>query len=298
MKATFFSLAAAAVILYVAGYFFTRTEGFRAFLEDQLEKQVGERIEIADSRSTFGGDLILEGLTLAGPDAGTDEPVASAGTVRAQMAWTRLLTGGLPAAVRAVEVTGWKIRFSRDAEGRWHPSGLAVTGEWLRRWGGLDVPVMKPGAAGNVEGEGGSGAPGEQLKRIAVHLRDGEVEWRTGASAIPLARVEGIRFAQTPLELPTGSATHYHVQAESAAFVEKPAIDDLEVEILVTDDGPHVLTLEVGSRTAAPPVEDGRKAWQRYPLADKGTAPPPAADTEDIDAFRARIRRELKSALE
>ena len=298
-KATFYSLVAAAVVVYVAGFFFARTDGFRALLEDQIEKRLGQRIEIASSQGTLTGDLVLEGLVVAGPDAAA-KPLAEAKSVRVGVSWKGLFTGGLLAAVREVDLADWHIAFQRDAEGNWQPAGLAMAGAWLGRLGGLDVPETTAHASAVREaqpsGEKAGPASAPDLRRITFDSRDGRMAWWGKDPDEPVARIEGIRFAQTPLALPTRTASHYYLHVDTAQFAGRAGIRDLDVEILMTDDGPYVLDLEA-VRQAAPRRKDAVEAWQRYPLSDTGEVKIPDTDFEDPDTLRARIRAELKSAL-
>lgn len=301
VRATFFSLLAACVIVYLAGFFFVRTDGFRAYLEDQVEKRLGERIEIGTSRCTPGGDLVLGGLTIAGPDTSA-RPLAEAHSARVNISYRDLFTGGLMAAVETIEVTGWHIDFRANAQGQWQPASLAVAGNLLGQWGGLDVPVAYPGGSTDAstttipEGKPSADDP-PSVGHIAFDLKEGALSWWVRDADTPMARVEGIRFAQTPLNLPTQSASHYHLHVDDATFAGHGGLRELDVEVLRTGGRYFVLDLQA-VRRAADDRDRPRASSRQDPPPAAREAEVPATEFDDAEALQARIRRELEAALE
>lgn len=284
----------------------------------RLEKQLGVKVRIDGSRSSWNGDITLTGIT-AGDGAKDETAAVRIEELRLDISPSALIRGDLRRGVRGAAIRDWRVRMSLDDAGLWHPSWLSGTTEWLGRWGSLAVPAPEqPEAAAATAATAHPVEPGasalilDDWDRTAISLEDGTMEWIDETGRV-VAFVHQVSFTRTPLDLPTRQAGHYHLRV-AAALAGPTQVRDLDVELLRTGDSYLVLNLEAVRQPAgAPPLQPRNPSAanpaprsepppdRRVPAPDRAPAPPPsagdAATAPAADPMRHYLQEELAGAL-
>ena len=303
------------VILYVTMLLFVRTDGFRAYLEGQLEKKFGLLVDVGSSRIGWLGDLTLENIV----------PVSGNGSgggrvqVKRMVVHTDCLTvwkSNLAATFSDLTVDDCELTFQQVSEGAWEPAGLKSLNQWLNQWCKIDLidpaDELERRGEGAVESEKPSTS--QQVLGLVdsfqLNLRRGTVRWEDAEGDL-LASVHDLEAYVTPLQIPTRDATHIHVRASSVQLSPSEVIRDLDVELLKSVDTYRVLRLDVERQAVghAPPSRRPSKqpAVQTEPVEEVVASPrepairesrlPPVRKAPEA-ALEKLIREELHQALD
>lgn len=240
------------LILYVTMVLFTRTDGFRSYLEGQLEKKFGLLADVGSSRMGWSGDLTLETIV----PASTDEPGGGRLQVKRVVVHTDCLgiwRNNLAATFSDLTVEDCELTFQQTTEGRWEPVVFQGLSEWLNRWCKIDVIDLGPEGQGERGDASESGKQGTSLQSLDLDsfrlaVSGGAIRWEDAEGEL-LASVHDVEAYVTPLHLPTRDATHIHVRASSVQLSPWELIRDLDVELLKSVDTYRVLRLDAERQT-------------------------------------------------
>ncbi len=300
-------VGASVLIIYVTGYLFAGTEGFRSLLESRLEKQLGLQIEIGGSRSSWSGDIFLSDLATVTEEGET--PALTIEKIEIDTAPWQFFKGNLVRGVRRAHLGHWSLSFSLNEQGAWEPTELGQVTDWLGRWGSLALPStdtakQKAVRGGAVDVEASEDpAPGRSFEvwdHSVISLEEGDIQWADEVGNV-LASIHDVSFIRTPLDLPTRKAGHYHLTVESA-IVGEVRVRDMDVELLRTGETYLVLNLHA-VRQQGPSAGEPKRSTKRFgrtsEVVTPVTAAPPAArpvEVVTIDEVRVIDPRAAKTA--
>lgn len=287
------------LIIYVTGFLFAGTEGFRSLLESRMEKQLGMQVDIGGSRSSWSGDIFLSDVVTV-TDGDDETPALQIERIEIDTAPWQFFKGNLVGGIRRAQLSHWSLSFSLNDQGGWEPGELGAVTDWLGRWGSLTLPAGEAAPEKTVRGgavevdDAGASAPGRSFEvwdHSIISLEDGDIQWGDAAGNV-LASIYGVSFIRTPLNLPTRKAGHYHLTVDSA-IVADARVRDMDVELLRTGDTYLVLNLHA-VRQQGPTTEEPKRVTKRLSaraevVAPVTPAPPPARPLEVVTVEDVRV---------
>ena len=233
-------------IFYVGVFLACRTDGFRSYAEDFLERHLGVPVHVKRIQATPSLKLVLTGVVTEG---GSRKGTPGYRVREAIVQWSvmnKLLSRG--GALSALELKGFGVSFAPGQSGEWEPSALAKLGSWVAEWGRFDLAAP---AAVTVQGDlpateeaDKKPAPStrsEMWDRINLSISDGEMSW-WDADKRELASVSGVRFEITPIRLPNRKMTHYFLTLDSAQIGTQRSVRDFTFEMLKMASNSIVIT--------------------------------------------------------
>lgn len=247
---------AVAAILYVAGLFAARTEGFRDIVARRLEARLGLPVSIGSVSADWRYDLTLRSVATEGT---REKQEAGVRAQRVRLGWSLAdWFGGGGVGLREIDLDRCVITFARGEGGSWQPEQLAPLSDFLAKWLHVDLGAGGGQAADGVAPTAPKAPAREatralQEARLRVALRRCEVTWWTGGE-VPLAALEGVTLTATPVRLPNRSMTHYHLKLARAASAAGMAASNLTLELLDTGDQQIVLVLQADHTTGLAPT--------------------------------------------
>lgn len=231
-------------VLYVAAYFAVRTEGFRSYAQDYIEKRLGSPVRIARSHATLGLGFVLEDVTTLAADGTTG------GVLRVR----RMVGNWSPAGLVLRERPLWRSIRLRDADlrlvpgpdGEWEPAAAARLAGWLGRQLGIEIPeARRPGSPDEMEPPAEprvKADAGNFWEETELVLENGSVSWLNGDGVEDLSAT-GIDLWVTPVDLPHRRMTHFYLSAGQLRLPAGPVRRDVVFEALQTSSQCIVLTL-------------------------------------------------------
>ena len=298
-------------IIGVTLLLFTRTDGFRSYLEGRLQDQLGLEVDIGSSRLGWGGELRLGNVT-PGDETTTEGGAIRIGEARLITRPAAILWGNVAKGLQQIALNDVALTFQQTANGAWEPASLLGMNHWLNRWCKIDVVDMEEAqspSSGQGEAPKNTTSSGDStfaIDSLQVSVSNAEILW-LDAEGTTLAAARDVEAYVTPLELPTRNSTHIHVRSASIDLSSWSSIRDLDVELLRTGDAYRVLRLNAERHTIGqPPAKEpvapesvvdtvppapARPVIRETPLPDP-QPPKPPADLETI------IREELSNALD
>ena len=311
---TLLTTALVIMILLVTILLFTRTDGFRSYLEGWVEREFGLSLNIGTSSMDWTGNLMLGDIS----PATTNE--LGRGKLHADrlVVHTDLLTFWRDQPTFSdVELTldKWSLTFAQTADGAWEPSALNGMNKWLSRWCKIDVAELDPPYLGEAE----ASAPRDKrqanlisVNRLKLVLTNGILVWEDAKGGV-WRSAHDVEAYLTPLDLPTRKATHIHVMASEVDISPWAKIRDLDVELLRTGDSYRVLRLNAERQSVSSLAGEADVPRKRAPTQNAMDrviaapselvvhdvplpAPESADEFEDAD-LKSIIREELSDAL-
>lgn len=257
------TLVVIGAILYGAALVASRTDGFRDLVAARLERHLGMPVKVESVAANARFDLTLQGIVTEGTRH-KNSPGLRAHRVTLAWSWRDVLRRGGP-GLRLLDLDRCVITFARDEQGVWQPADMAPLSEFLAKWLQLDLGTKPPeNVTGPTGGEAepredGAPAAGKPTvaatgvstaralrdARLSIVLRRSEVTW-WGDGDVPLAAVEGVNLAATPVRLPNRTMTHYHLKLDHAAGAQGLSVSDMTLELLDTGDQQLVLVFDAG----------------------------------------------------
>jgi hypothetical protein len=193
-------------ILLTTLYFAARTEGGRSFLQEALEKRLGEGVALANARIGLPYDLVLGGIASQDYDGGgsgfrCEEARIGLGFGRMRMTLVRP-----------------ELNLRRTSDGAWGPDPFGGVG---------DLPWKTVGEVSELSGD--------LRKHTVLRIRGGSISW-LDERGIALASVGGVSLDVVPVRFPGRRMYHYRLSADSVLGVDGVRINGLEREWLSSDD--------------------------------------------------------------
>lgn len=222
-------LLAVAVILLVFGFCAARTDGFRSYVEERVQKQTGFKVSIEKTRIGWPYDLVLDHVQSERGDGGR---VGSFAVREARL-------GVTPGGWR-VALAGGRLALGRTQAGEWEPNVLR----------GLEPtsPVQDLTAL-----------MADFSRRVWLVVKDGTIEWRD-ESGKKVAAAEGVDYTQTPLDAPGRRLYHFRLTARNVLRTNGWQIRGVEREWLATEGQPYIEIHYDADWGVAPEVAD---FWSR-----------------------------------
>lgn len=233
-------------IFYVGVFLACRTDGFRSYTEDFLEKHLGVPVHVKRIQATASLNLVLTGVVTEG---GSRKGAPGYWVREAIVQWSvmnKLLSRG--GALSSLELRGFGVSFAPCQSGEWEPSALAKLGSWVAEWGRFDLAAPSapslPGdlpATDEADRKPAPAVRSEIWDRINLSISEGEMSW-WDADKRELASVAGIRFEITPIRLPNRKMTHYFLTLDSAQIGDQKSVRDFTFEMLKMASNSIVIT--------------------------------------------------------
>jgi hypothetical protein len=219
------------VILLVFAYCAARTDGFREYVEEQVQKRTGFKVSIEKTRVGWPYDLILDHVA---SDRGDSRRPGAFSVREARLG---LSPGGL-----RITLTGGQLSMARTAAGEWEPNVLRGFGPASSA---ADLTAVMA----------------DFSRRVRLVVRDGTIEWRDEGGK-RTAAAEGIEYTQTPLDAPGRRLYHFRLSARSVLRTNAWQIRGVEREWLATESQPYIEVRYDADWGVAPDAPD---FWSRAP---------------------------------
>lgn len=235
------------VAIFYGGVFLAcRTDGFRSYAEDFLERRLGIPVHVKRIQATPSLKLVLTGVVTEG---GVRKGVPGYRVREAIIQWSVMNAlrsrGGV---LSALELKGFGVSFAPGPSGEWAPAAFAQLGSWVAEWGRFDLPASAAApvqsdrpATEEADSTPAPSARGVIWDCINLSISDGEMSW-WDADKRELASVSGVRFEVTPIRLPNRKMTHYFLALDSAQIGPRRSVRDFTFEMLKMASNSIVIT--------------------------------------------------------
>lgn len=221
------TLLVLALMIYVAGFFLVRTEGFRYMVQERLTEAFGLSVTVGHTAWLPDGTLVLEDVVTAGFDGGAGGMVTGWQCDRVRLQWhiwDALMPGR--GVLRRIEVLGGRVQFGADASDAGFDGGsrfafagdVALLAEWLGR------PLPLTATPRLLDGE------------TAVVLEDLDLYWVDAVQPVVRASLEGVAFQRVSRSLLDLELTYRRVSARRV-FVNGMVETGVERRLLETETG-------------------------------------------------------------
>ena len=145
-----FLLILCAAAIYFLPYFLP-VDTIRSLASEKTRSATGMDLDFHSLEFSWSGGLVVEGISLSPPAAADSsekpQPLATVDKVLVDVAWSPLFSGRI--VVKQVEVNGFSVRVTRDAEGK-----LSIPDIPVSNLPAVDFPVAAPTAQAKPAGSG------------------------------------------------------------------------------------------------------------------------------------------------
>ena len=230
LKAVIGTLLIIAAILLVFGFFAARTEGFKNYLQDQIQKRTGQRFDIGDTRIGWPYDLVLQDVKYRDPHA----------DAKGTLTMKEVRVGISLDLTWRIGVTGADLTLVESTEGQWTPALLAALG-----------PIKRMGEVSEITSD--------LQTQVLLDVEDSTIQWinrkgeRTGTA-------KGLGFVMTLLHPPNRTLCYFRLTAREVVRANDGRIHDVDREWVCTVSKPYI---EIESRADWGRDPDAGDLWSR-----------------------------------
>ena len=228
-KAIVGTLLVIVLILLVFSFFAARTDGFRSYLENEVQKRTGIRLLIGKTRIGWPYDLVMENVKL-------DSGAAGAGELTIQEASIGLAFDLSP----RVMLRGCHLSLVEASAGEWQPEVVSALG-----------PLQRIGQVADlVAGVG---------REFSLEVRESDVRW-SSAGSNAVSEVRGLTLLILPKSLPRREVYCFYLTAQEVLRPGGSRIRAVEREWLSTTGKPYI---EISYRADWGAAPDAADLWSR-----------------------------------
>jgi hypothetical protein len=198
------------LILLIFGLLAARTEGFRNYMEGELNDRTGEKLTLGKTHIGWPYDLVLNDIRSSGSNT-SSHGLLSIKEARLGFGWDLSWR---------IEVSGCRVSLWQGSDGGWEPRVIAALG-----------PLNSV--------EGVSELSADFTRRIYLRVHDSTVEW-IEKDGRKVAYADGIDMLVTPIVVPNRKLCHYQLSVRDVLRRNGGRLRDVEREWIATETRPYV----------------------------------------------------------